>query len=81
MFSGIDITNLSTTYDTPLKPDKEKVSNGSLSDPSPPTVISPSVSSPYGSLQIVKYTYDSVMIPSHYARIIIVWCLFKTFSQ
>jgi hypothetical protein len=63
MFNGIDLTTLSTTYDTPAKPDKEKVSNGSLPDPSPTTVSSPSVSPPSGSLQIEKPTFDSILRP------------------
>jgi hypothetical protein len=63
MFSGIHLTTSSTTYDTPIKPDKEKVSNGSLPDPSPMTVSSPSVSPPSGSLQIENPTYDSILCP------------------
>jgi hypothetical protein len=63
MFSGIDLTTLSTTYDTPVKPDKEKVSNGSLPDPSPTTISSPYVSPPYGSLHIEKPTFDSILCP------------------
>jgi hypothetical protein len=63
MFSGIDLTTLSMTYDTPVKPDKEKISNGSSPDPSPPTVSSPSVSPPSGSLQIEKPSYDSILRP------------------
>jgi hypothetical protein len=33
MFNGIDLTTRTMTYDTPAKPDKEKVTNGSLPDP------------------------------------------------
>jgi hypothetical protein len=50
MFSGIDLTTRSTNYDTPVKPEKDKVSNGSLPDPSLATVSSPSVSPPSRSL-------------------------------
>jgi hypothetical protein len=63
MFSGIDLTTLSTTDNMPVKPDKEKVSNGSLSDPSPATVSSPSVIPPYGSLYREKPTFDSILHP------------------
>jgi hypothetical protein len=45
MFNGIDLTTRTTTYDTLAKPDKEKVTNGTPSDPSPT-----SVSTPYKSL-------------------------------
>jgi hypothetical protein len=63
MFSGIDLTTLSITYDTPVKPDKDKACNGSLPNPSPTTVSSPYVSPPYGSLQIEKPSYDSILHP------------------
>jgi hypothetical protein len=32
MFNGIDLTTRTTTYDTPTKPDKEKVTNDTTSD-------------------------------------------------
>jgi hypothetical protein len=56
LFNEIDLTTLSMTYDTPVKPDKGKVTNGSLPDPSPSSISSPSVSPPSGSLQIEKPT-------------------------
>jgi hypothetical protein len=34
MFNGINLTSLSKTYDTLVKPDNAKVNNGSLLDPS-----------------------------------------------
>jgi hypothetical protein len=58
MFNGIDLTTRTTTYDTPAKPDKEKITNGYLLDPSPA-----SVSTPSGSLQIEKPTFDSILCP------------------
>jgi hypothetical protein len=58
MFNGIDLTTRTTTYDTPTKPDKEKVTNGTPPDPSPA-----SVSPPSGSLQIEKPTFDSILRP------------------
>jgi hypothetical protein len=58
MFNGIDLTIPTTTYDTPSKPDKEKVTNGTPPDPSPA-----SISPPYGSLQIEKPTFDSILLP------------------
>jgi hypothetical protein len=42
LFNGIDLTTRSTTYDTPVKPDKEKVTNNTLPDPSPSPVSPPS---------------------------------------
>jgi hypothetical protein len=58
MFNGIDLTTRSVTYDTPAKPNKGKVTNGTLPDPSPS-----SVSPPSGSLQIEKPTFDSILHP------------------
>jgi hypothetical protein len=40
MFNGIDLTTRTTTYDTPAKPNKEKVANGTTSYP-PSTTITP----------------------------------------
>jgi hypothetical protein len=60
MFNGIDLTTRTTTYDTsPAKPDKEKVINGTASDP-PSTTVTP----PYGPLQIEKPTFDSILCPA-----------------
>jgi hypothetical protein len=58
MFNGIDSTTRSTTYDMPDKPEKAKVTNGTLSDPSPS-----SFSPLSGSLQIEKPTFDSILCP------------------
>jgi hypothetical protein len=62
-FNGIDLTTRTMTYDTPAKLDKEKVTNGSLPDPSLTSVSPPSISPPYGSLQIEKPTFDSILRP------------------
>jgi hypothetical protein len=56
MFSGIDLTTRTTTYDTPTNPNKKKVTNGTPPDPYPT-----SVSPPSGSLQIGKPTFDSIL--------------------
>jgi hypothetical protein len=58
MFNGIDLTTCTKTYDTPAKPDKEKVTNGTPPDPS-----LASISPPFGSLQIEKPTFDSILRP------------------
>jgi hypothetical protein len=52
MFNGINLTTRSKTYDTSVKPDKGKVTNGTdtLSDPSPSFVSPPSVNPPSGPL-------------------------------
>jgi hypothetical protein len=63
IFNGIDLTTRTTTYDTLDKPDKEKVTNGTLLDPSPTSISPPSVSPPYGSLQIYKPTFNSILCP------------------
>jgi hypothetical protein len=39
MFNGIYLTTLSTTYETPTKPDKEKVTNGTLPNPSSSSLL------------------------------------------
>jgi hypothetical protein len=58
MFNGIDLTTHTTTYDTSAKPDKEKVTNDT-----PPNLSPTSISPPYGSLQIEKPTFDSILRP------------------
>jgi hypothetical protein len=63
LFNEIDLTTRSTTYDTPVKPEKGKVTNGSLPDPSSSSVIPPSVSPASGSLHIEKPTFDSILFP------------------
>jgi hypothetical protein len=50
LFNEIDLTTCSKTYDMPAKHDKGKVTNDTLPDPSPSSVIPPSVSPSYGSL-------------------------------
>jgi hypothetical protein len=44
MFNRVNLTTRSATYDTPVKPNKPKTTNGSLSDPLPSSVNPPSVS-------------------------------------
>jgi hypothetical protein len=44
MFNGINLTTRTMTYDTPIKPDKPKPTNGSLPDPLPSSVSPPSAS-------------------------------------
>jgi hypothetical protein len=63
MFNGVNLTTRSTTYDTPVKPDKSKTANGSSPDPSPPAGNPPSVSPPSGPLQIEKPSFDSILRP------------------
>jgi len=58
MFNGIDLTTRTTTYDTPTKPNKEKVTNSTPLDPSPATVSPPS-----RSLQIEKPTFNFILFP------------------
>jgi hypothetical protein len=43
MFNGVNLTTRTMTYDTPIKPDKSKPTNGSLLDPLP-SCVSPSSS-------------------------------------
>jgi hypothetical protein len=50
LLNGIDLTTHSMTCDTPIKPDKGKVTNGTLPDPSPSSVSHPLVSPPSGPL-------------------------------
>jgi hypothetical protein len=63
LFNGIDLTARSTTYDIPVKPDKGKVTNGSLPDPSPSSVSPPYFGPLYGSLQIKKPMFNSILYP------------------
>jgi hypothetical protein len=63
MFNGINMTTRTMTYDTPIKPDKPKPTNGSLPDPLPSFVSPPSASSPSGPLQIEKTSFDSILHP------------------
>jgi hypothetical protein len=56
---GLIKTTHTTTYDTSIKHDKEKFTNGTPPDPSPTTV-----STPFGSLHIEKPTFDSILRPS-----------------
>jgi hypothetical protein len=63
MFNRINLTTRTTTYDTPIKPDKPKPTNGSLPDPSPSSVSPPSASPPSRPLQIEKPSFDSILRP------------------
>jgi hypothetical protein len=63
MFNGINLTTRTMTYDTPIKPDKSKATNGSLPDPLPSSVSPPSSSPPFGPLQIEKPSFDSILHP------------------
>jgi hypothetical protein len=63
MFNGVNLTTRSATYDTPVKPDKSKTTNGSSPDPLPSVVNPPSVSPPSGPLQIEKPSFDSILRP------------------
>jgi hypothetical protein len=63
MFNGIKQTTLTMTYDTPIKPDKPKTTNGSLPDPSPSFVSPPSTIPSSGPLQIEKPSFDSILHP------------------
>jgi hypothetical protein len=58
MFNGIDLPTHTTTYDMPTKPNKEKVTNSTTSDP--PSAIFTPQSRP---LQIEKHTFDSILRP------------------
>jgi hypothetical protein len=52
MFNWINLTTLSKTYDTPVKPDKGKITNdtNTLPDPSPSSASPPSVNPSSGPL-------------------------------
>jgi hypothetical protein len=63
MFNGINLTTLTTTYDTPIKPDKPKPTNGSLLDPLTSSASPPSASPPSGPPQIKKPSFDSILHP------------------
>jgi hypothetical protein len=63
MFNRVNITTHSATYDTPVKPDKLKNTNGSAPDPLPSSVSPPSFSPPHGPLQIEKPSFESILHP------------------
>jgi hypothetical protein len=63
MFNGVNLTTRSVTYDMPVKPDKPKIANGSLSYPLPSFVNPPSVSPPSGPLHIEKPSFESILRP------------------
>jgi hypothetical protein len=63
MFNGINLTTHTTTYDTLIKPDKTKTTNGSLPDPLPSSVSPPSASPMSVLLQIEKPLFDSILHP------------------
>jgi hypothetical protein len=63
MFNRVNLTTRSATYDTPVKPDKPKIANGSALDPLPSSANPPSISIPSGPLQIEKPYFDSILRP------------------
>jgi hypothetical protein len=63
MFNGVNLTTRSVTYDTPVKPDKLKTTNGSALDPLPSSANPPSISPPSGPLHIEKPSFDSILHP------------------
>jgi hypothetical protein len=65
MFNGINLTTLSKTYNTLVKPDKGKITNGTdtLPDPSPSFISPPLVNPPSRPLQIEKPTFNSILLP------------------
>jgi hypothetical protein len=63
MFNEVNLTTLFTTYDTPVKRDKPKITNSPTSDPLPSSTNPPSVSPPSGPLQIEKLSFDSILHP------------------
>jgi hypothetical protein len=63
MFNVVNLTTRSATYNMPVKPYKSKTANGSLPDPFPSVVNTPSVSPPSGPLQIEKPPFDSILRP------------------
>ena len=65
LYNGIDLTTRSMNYDTPVKPDKGKVTNdtGTLPDPSPSSISPPSVIPLSGPLHIEKTMFESILCP------------------
>jgi hypothetical protein len=65
MFNGINLNTHSKTYDTPVNPDKGIDTNGTstLPNPSPSSISIPSITPPYGPLQIEKPMFDSILRP------------------
>jgi hypothetical protein len=63
MFNRVNLTTRFVTYDTPVKPDKLKIANGSPSDPLSSSVNPLSVSPPSRPLQIEKPSFDSILHP------------------
>jgi hypothetical protein len=63
MFNRVNLTTFSMMYETLVKPDKPKTTNGSPPEPLPYSVNPPSVSPPYGPLQIEKPYFDSILCP------------------
>jgi hypothetical protein len=63
MFNEVNLTTCSATYDTPVKPDKLKTTNGSVPDPLPSSVSPPSASPSFNPLQIEKPSFDSILYP------------------
>jgi hypothetical protein len=63
IFNRINLTTHTMTYDTSIKPDKMKTTNGSLPDPSPSFVSPLFASPPSRPLQIEKTSFDSILRP------------------
>jgi hypothetical protein len=63
MFNRVNLTTRTTTYDTPVKLDKLKTTNGFVPDLLPPSVSPSSTNSPSGPLQIKKPSFDSILHP------------------
>ena len=63
LFNRIDLTTCSMTYDTPVKQDKGKITNGSPQDSSPSSISPSSISPPSGSLQTEKPMFNSMLCP------------------
>jgi hypothetical protein len=63
MFNRINLTTHAMTYDTLIKPNKLKTTNGSLPDPLPSSVSPSSASPPSGPLQIEKTSFESILHP------------------
>jgi hypothetical protein len=65
MFTGINLTTCSKTYDTPGNLDKGKYINGigTLPDPSSSSISLPSVNPPSGPLHIKKPMFNSILHP------------------
>jgi hypothetical protein len=63
MFNGINLTTRAMTYDTLIKPDKLKTTNGSSPNPLPSSISPLSAIPPSGPLHIKKPSFDSILRP------------------